>query len=115
VALARATEHPKLNREHLRDPDNNRYPICSLTAMKMGHRKQSTGRQLSQRLAMVKAFSGEALASRGSPTSSSRPPLAPRPVQWLQSMKTNLNLVMARVRWVSSLAGENPCYGVCYL
>jgi hypothetical protein len=63
----------------------------------------------------VKAFSGETLASRSSSTSSSRSPLAPRLVQWLQSMKTNLNLVAARVQRVSSLVGKNPCYGVRFL
>jgi hypothetical protein len=30
-------------------------------------------------------------------------------------MKTNLNLVAARVQRVSSLAGKNPCYGVHFL
>jgi hypothetical protein len=27
----------------------------------------------------------------------------------------NLNLVAARVQWVSSFAGKNPCHGVHYL
>jgi hypothetical protein len=40
---------------------------------------------------MVKSLSGEVLASRSSPASSSRPPLGPRSVQWLQSVKTTQN------------------------
>jgi hypothetical protein len=115
AALTRATEPLKLNREHLRDPDDDMYPICSLTMAEMGHRKRLMGRRLDQRLVTVKAFFDEAPASRSSPTSSSRSPLAPRPVQWLQSMKTNSNLVAARVQWVSRFAGKNLCYGVRYL
>jgi hypothetical protein len=115
AALARAMEHLKLNCEHLHDLDVDNYPICSLTAAGTGHWKRSAGRRPGRRLATVKAFSGEAPASRSSPTSFSWPPLALRPVQWLQSAKTNSNLVVAWVWQVSSLAGKNLCYGVCYL
>jgi hypothetical protein len=115
AALARATEHLKLNRERLCDPYDDRYPICSLIVAEMGHKKWSMGRWLGRRLATVKAFYGEALASKSCPTSSSGPPLAPRLVQWLQSAKPNSILVVARVRRVLSLVGKNPCYGVRYL
>jgi hypothetical protein len=57
-------------------------------------------------LAAVRSSSGEAPTSRSSPTSSSWPPLASRPVQWLQSVMNSSNLVAARVRRVSGLAGE---------
>jgi hypothetical protein len=61
--------------------------------------------------AAVRSFSGEALASRSSPTSSSWPPLASRPVQWLQSATNNSNLVAARVRRVSRFAGNIRAMG----
>jgi hypothetical protein len=58
AALARAMEHLKLNRELLRDLDDDRYQICSLTTTKTGHRKRSMGRRLGQRLVTVKEFFG---------------------------------------------------------
>jgi hypothetical protein len=57
--------------------------------------------------AAVRPSSSEALASRCSPMSSSWPPLAARPVHWLQSATNSSNLVAARVRRVLGLAGEN--------
>jgi hypothetical protein len=91
AALLHAIGHHWWNRELLRDLDGGRYLICSLTTTKMGHRKRSMRRRLGRWLVMVKSFSSEAPASRSSPTSSSRPPLAPRPVQWLQPTKTTQN------------------------
>jgi hypothetical protein len=58
--------------------------------------------------AAVRSSSGEDPASRSSPMSSSWPPLASTLVQWLQSVTNSSNLVAARVRRVSGLAGENP-------
>jgi hypothetical protein len=66
------------------------------------------GRWLRRRLAVVRSSSGEALASRSSPTFSSWPPLASRPVQRLQLVTNSSNLVAARVWQVLGLAGENP-------
>jgi hypothetical protein len=60
AVLAQATGHRKLNREHLRDLDDDRCPFCSLTVAKMGHRKRSMGRQLSRLLKTVGAASGVA-------------------------------------------------------
>jgi hypothetical protein len=114
-AQAQATGHPKLNREHVHDLDDDRFLFCSLTVAKTGHMMRSTVRRLGRWLTMVKAFSDEALAPRSSPTASSWPPLVPRPVQWLQSTKISSNLVAARVRRLSSLVGENSYYGVHYL
>jgi hypothetical protein len=47
--------------------------------------------------------------------SSSWPPLASRPVQWLQSVTNSSNLVAARVQRVLSFAGYNLSYVVRYL
>jgi hypothetical protein len=88
VALTHAIGHHWRICELLHDLGIDRYPICSLAVTKMGHRKWSTGRWLGRRLAMVKVSSSEASTSRSSATSRSRPPHAPRPVPWLQSMKT---------------------------
>jgi hypothetical protein len=55
--------------------------------------------------AMVSGGFGTLPASISSSTPSSWPPLASRPVQWLQSMTFSSNLVTARVRWVSSFVG----------
>jgi hypothetical protein len=96
-AQARATRHPKLNREHLHDLDDDRFLFCSLTVAKMGHKMPSMVRRLSRWLTTVKAFFGKAPAPRSSPTASSWPPHVPRPVQWLQSAKISSNLVAARV------------------
>jgi hypothetical protein len=88
VALSRATRHHLLIRGHLRVLGDERDPICSFTVVETSHKKWSTGRRLSRRLATVKASFGEASASRSSPASLSRPTLSPRLLQWLQSMKT---------------------------
>jgi hypothetical protein len=56
----------------------------------------------------VRSSSSEAPTSQSSATSSSWPPLASRPVQWLQSVMNSSNLVVAKVQWVSGLIGENP-------
>jgi hypothetical protein len=45
--------------------------FCSLTTMETGHKRRSMGRQLGQQLAVVRSFSGEAPASRSTPTFSS--------------------------------------------
>jgi hypothetical protein len=114
-AQARATGHPKLNREHLHDLDGDKFLFCSLTTTKMGDRMRSTVRRLGWRLTIGKAFSSKAPTPRSGPTASSWPPLIPRPVQWRQSAKISSNLVAAGVRRLSSLAGENSCHGVRYL
>jgi hypothetical protein len=86
-----------------------------LTTAEMDHKRRSKGRRLGQQLEVVRSFSGKAPALRSSPTSSSWPPLASRPVQWLKSATNSSNLVADRVRRVLSFAGKNPSYGVCYL
>jgi hypothetical protein len=55
--------------------------------------------------AMVSGGSSALSASRSSSMPSLWPPLASRPVEWLQSTMFSLNLVVARVRWVSSFVG----------
>jgi hypothetical protein len=66
-------------------------------------------------VAVVRSFSDEAPASRSSPMSSSWPPLASKPVQWLQSVTKSSNLVVARVWRVLTFAGKNLRYGLRYL
>jgi hypothetical protein len=99
----------------LRHLCDKRFLFCSPTAAEMVYTGPVAGTHFGRWWAMVKATSGEAPALRSSPTSSSCPPLASRPVQWLQSAMKSLNLVAARVQRVLSLAGEIPCYGVRYL
>jgi hypothetical protein len=63
AALARAVGYRKLNREHLHDLDDDRYPFFSLMMVEMGHRKRSMGRRLGRLLKMVGAASGVVSAS----------------------------------------------------
>jgi hypothetical protein len=67
AALARAMWHHKLNREHLHDLDDDRYPFCSLTVAEIGHRKRLTGRQLGRFLKMVGVASSVALSPAAVP------------------------------------------------
>jgi hypothetical protein len=99
----------------LRDLGYERNLFYPLTVAKPGHKRQWTGRRLGRRLAAVRSSSGEAPTSRSSPTSSPWPPLASRPVQWLQWATNSSNLVAAKVRRVSSFAGKNPHHGMRYL
>jgi hypothetical protein len=114
-AQARPIGHQTPIRFFLRDLGYKRNLFYPLTAAKPGHKRRWTGRRLGQRLAAVRSSSGEAPASRSSPTSSSWPPLASRPVQFLQWASNSSNLVAARVRRVSSFAGKNPDHGMRYL
>jgi hypothetical protein len=99
----------------LRDLGYERNLFCPLTMVEPGHKRWLMGRQLEQRLAAVRSSFDEALASRSSPMSSSWPPLASMPVQWLQSAMNSSNLVAARVRRLLGLAGENPMNTCQYL
>jgi hypothetical protein len=105
-AQAHPIGHQTLIRFFLRDLGYERNLFCPLTAVKLGHKRWSMGRQLGLWLAVVRSSSGEAPTSRSSPTSSSWPLLASRPVQWLQSATNSSNLVAARVRRVLSFAGK---------
>jgi hypothetical protein len=114
-AQVQATVHEMKQGFFLHVLDYRRNMFCPLTSVEPGHKRQSTGRWLRRRLAAVRYSSGEAPTSRSSPMSSSWPPLASRPVQWLQSATNSSNLVAARVRRVSSFAGKNSYHGVRYL
>jgi hypothetical protein len=89
--------------------------FCSPTVAEMVHKRPVVGTRFGWWWVTVKVTSGEAPSPRSSPTCSSWPRLASRPVQWLQSVTKSSNLVAARVQRVSSLAGENLCYLVHYL
>jgi hypothetical protein len=108
VAQARPIGHQTPIRFFLRDLGYERNLFFPLTAVELGHKRRSTGRRLGRRLATVRSSFGEAQASRSSPTTSSWLLLASRSVQWLQSATNSSNLMAARVRRVSGLAGENP-------
>jgi hypothetical protein len=81
----------------------------SLPGAKRGGERLQDGSR--RRLSLLRAWAmasddSDALpASRSSSTPSLWPPLASRPVQWLQLMMFSSNLVAARVHWVSSFAG----------
>jgi hypothetical protein len=62
VALSHTKGLHLLNRKLLRDVDNERHPLFSLTAVETDHGKQATGRQLSRFLATVRVVSSEAPA-----------------------------------------------------
>jgi hypothetical protein len=117
--LARAQAHPMGHQTpfwfFLRDLCYERNLFCPLIAAETDHKRWSTGRWLERCLAAVRSFSGDALASRTSPTSSLWNPLACRPVQWLQSVMNSSNLVAARVQRVSSFVGKNQSYVLRYL
>jgi hypothetical protein len=70
----------------------------------MAPRRLTEATSLLRALTMVNGRSGTLPASRSSSTPSSWPPLASRPIQWLQSMTFSSNLVAARVWRVSSFA-----------
>jgi hypothetical protein len=70
---------------------------------------------LLQAWAIVSVGFGALPPSRSSSMPSTWPPLASRPVQWLQSMTFSSNLVAARVRWVSCFVDWNQSYGMRYL
>jgi hypothetical protein len=114
-AQARPIDHHTLIRFFLRDLGYERNLFCPLAVVEPGHKRRSMGRWLGRWLAAVRSSSGEAPTSRSGPTSSSWPPLASRPVQWLQSATNILNLVAARVRQVSGFAGENQTNTSHYL
>jgi hypothetical protein len=114
-AQAHPIGHQTLIQFFLRDLGYKRNLFCTLIAVKPGHKRRLMGRRLGRQLATVRSSSGEAPASRSSPTSSSWPPLASRPVQWLQLAMNSSNLVAARVRRVSCFAGKNPHHVMRYL
>jgi hypothetical protein len=61
VALSRTKGLHLLNCKLLRDLDDERHPIFSLTAVETDHGKRVTGRQLGRCLAMMRVVSTEAL------------------------------------------------------
>jgi hypothetical protein len=71
----------------------------------MASRQLATTVLLLESSSAVHGHSKAAPASRSSPTSSSWPPHASRPVEWLQSVTNSLNLVAARVWRVLSFTG----------
>jgi hypothetical protein len=95
-AQARPIGHQTPIRFFLRVLGYERNLFCPLTTVEPDHKRQSMGRCRRRRLAVVRSSS-----------SSSWPLLASRPVQWLQSATNSSNLVVARVRQVLGLAGEN--------
>jgi hypothetical protein len=107
-AQAHPIGHQTLIWFFLRNLGYERNLFCLLTMVELGHKRRSMGRWLRWRLAVVRSSSSEVLASRSSPTFSSWPPLASRPVQRLQLVTNSSNLVAARVWQVLGLAGENP-------